>query len=231
MRECCELVLRLSNFSTLQTFRARQNRFFRTNCMPLARKRSQHPRELTQSPAGTTHISPPWQRWENVHQLQEAPERGDTSISRVDAPQSAKRLEFSTYENRACNSRGICTSIFIGLKSVWNQHLQKNFRGAPGDESKPAIQERITCSSGRAGLHFGPARHEAFILRGRTRRCMFNSFRIRTYTNGPRGATAANVMDIRSFAAKRSRRGGIAAKVGRRCRAEARRYIKSDGMV
>jgi hypothetical protein len=155
-------VLRLLNFLTLQTFRARQNPLFRINCTRLARKRSQPPRELTQSPAGTTHTSPPWQRWENVHQLQEAPERGDTSISRVAASQSAKRLEFSTYENRACNSRRICTSIFIRLKSVWNQHLQKYF--ARGTSTKKG-------------------------------------------------------------------EGGTATNVRRRCRAEARRYIKTDGVV
>ena len=169
-----------SNFLTLQTFGARQNHLFRTNCTRLAKRRSQ-------SPAGTTHISPPWQRCENVHQLQEAPERGDTSISRVAARQSAKRLEFSTYENRACNSRRICTSIFIGLKSVWNQHLQNKSRGHP-DESKPAIKEWVSCSSGRAGLHyFRPARPEAFVLQKRIRRCMRKSLRIRTYTKTGEG--------------------------------------------
>ncbi len=190
-----------ANFLSLQTFSARQNRFFRTNCMPLARKRSQHPRELTQSPAGTTHISPPWQRWENVHQLQEAPERGDTSISRIAAPQSAKRPEFSTYENRVCNSCRICTSIFIGLKSVWNQHLQKYFRGAHiidqvgrchSERSVATSFLRKSClrdfcrdakaknPSYRAGARRG------FFLRWIHRR-ICNCFRIRTYAKKGEG--------------------------------------------
>jgi len=87
----------------------------------------------------------------------------------------------------AGNSRRICTSIFIGLKSVWNQHLQNKSRGHP-DESKPAIKEWVSCSSGRAGLHyFRPARPEAFVLQKRIRRCMRKSLRIRTYTKTGEG--------------------------------------------
>jgi hypothetical protein len=141
-------VLGLSNFLTLQTFGARQNHLFRTNCTRPAKGRSQ-------SPAGTTHISPPWQRWENVHQLQEAPERGDTSISRVAA---AKRLEFSTYENRAYNSRRICTSIFIGLKSVWNQHLQKYFRGALLTMDIRSFAAQRSCGRGTPAAKSNPSR-------------------------------------------------------------------------
>ena len=212
-------MLGLSIFLTLQTFRARQNHLFRTKCAPFARRRSQ-------SPAGTTHISPPWQRWENVHQLQEAPESGDTSISRVAAPQSAKCLEFSTYENRACNSRRICTSIFIGLKSVWNQHLQKIFRGAPRHGSKPAIREWITCSSGRAGLHFRPARPEAFVLRTAYFVACASPLECALTQMAPGGPPPRT-----SWTSGASRRnevgGGIAANVRRRCRAEARRYINT----
>src|SRR5580704_339788 len=37
-----------------------------------------------------------------------------------------KPRKISTSTKRARNSRGICTSIFIGLKADQNQHLQKN---------------------------------------------------------------------------------------------------------
>ena len=40
----------------------------------------------------------------------------------------ANDRNISTYAKRACNSRRICTSIFTGLKSLWNQHLQKIYR-------------------------------------------------------------------------------------------------------
>jgi hypothetical protein len=76
-------------------------------------------------------------------------------------PPSAKRPEFGTYKKIARGTR---------------------------HESKPAIKRWVSCSSGRAGLHyFRPARPEAFVLQKRIRRCMRKSLRIRTYTKTGEG--------------------------------------------
>jgi hypothetical protein len=47
----------------------------------------------------------------------------------VRRPKIAKRRKISTYVKRVRNSRRISTSIFSALKSLWNQHLQKNREG------------------------------------------------------------------------------------------------------
>jgi hypothetical protein len=47
----------------------------------------------------------------------------------VRLPKIAKHRKISTYVKRACNSRRISTYIFSALKSLWNQHLQKNREG------------------------------------------------------------------------------------------------------
>ena len=53
--------------------------------------------------------------------------RPNTAVRR---PKVAKHCKISTYAKRVRNPRRISTSIFSALKSLWNQHLQKNREGA-----------------------------------------------------------------------------------------------------
>ena len=50
----------------------------------------------------------------------------------VRRPKIAKHPKISTYAKCIRNSRRISTSIFSALKSLWNQHLQKNREGDLG---------------------------------------------------------------------------------------------------
>jgi hypothetical protein len=50
----------------------------------------------------------------------------------VHPPKIAKHRKISTYAKRVRNSCRISTSIFSVLKSLWNQHLQKNREGDLG---------------------------------------------------------------------------------------------------
>ena len=55
--------------------------------------------------------------------------RPNTAVRR---PKVAKHRKISTYAKCVCNSSRITTSIFLALKSLWNQHLQKNREGDLG---------------------------------------------------------------------------------------------------
>jgi len=41
------------------------------------------------------------------------------------APRACKPFKMRTYEKRVCKPFGIRTCKIIGLKTAWNQHLQK----------------------------------------------------------------------------------------------------------
>jgi len=139
MCEHCKFVLGLSNFLTLQTFRATQNHLFRTN------------RTLYMQPASFSGL----------------PRR---KRSRVYAPNAATKYV----------AQG--AALFAGPEAL----LRSGTRSC----RRTAIREWITCSSGRAGHDFGPARPEAFVLRGRTLCCRTKSLRIRTYTKRGEGVPA-----------------------------------------
>ena len=59
-----------------------------------------------------------------------ARQSGSRPNTAVRWPTIGKRRKISTYVKRVHNSRRISTSIFSALKSLWNQHLQKNREGA-----------------------------------------------------------------------------------------------------
>jgi hypothetical protein len=71
---------------------AKQNHLLRTNRRPFAPKASQPiPSALIQSPVGTKHLSPAWQRWGKIRPLQKAP-RGRHNSSGQSAHRNNARL-------------------------------------------------------------------------------------------------------------------------------------------
>ena len=71
----------------------------------------------------------------------------------------AKRRKISTYAKRARNSRRISTYIFSALKSLWNQHLQKNREGTCAFWRPP--------SGGPSNLIIGIVERQKGVLRAK----------------------------------------------------------------
>ena len=112
---------------------AKQNHLIRTNHRPFAPKT---PRPISsaliQSPVGTKHLSPAWQRWGKLRPLQKAP-GGDTILQgRV---RTATTLVSPSQNRRGliprANPRRICTYVFPRLQVFQNVHLQKRGGGVP----------------------------------------------------------------------------------------------------
>jgi hypothetical protein len=169
----------LSNFLTLQTFGATQNHLLRTN----------HPCIRPVSFAGVPLIElclPALNAGTKFVAQGAAPFAGPEAFSFCHCVRpigDRNQLSVLNSAHTKVTPATLAESalpFLLDLEPFGISTYKNILRGAPRHESKPAIREWITCSSGRAGHDFVPARPEAFVLRRRILSCMHKSLRMKS---------------------------------------------------
>jgi hypothetical protein len=141
--------------------------------------------------AGASFVPVPKPRASSRGAAGKSERQSGSSLNTVVRPKIAKHCKISTYAKCVCNSRRISTYIFSALKSLWNQHLQKNREGAVHflaaafrQAEQPMINSRTAKGVPRAKVHAANV-YQQDELRGVKE--VIRSFRALTKSTPPLG--------------------------------------------